>query len=85
VQPIFLSKKDADAALAQLPPGHGAKLEVISPISPLYLPYISRAAAARPRRQARLEVRVGVGVGVRVRTEPLVLTLAPTLTHSPNP
>ena len=29
VQPIFLSKKDADAALAQLPPGHGAKLEVI--------------------------------------------------------
>jgi hypothetical protein len=29
VQPIVLSKKDADAALAQLEPGHGAKLEVI--------------------------------------------------------
>ena len=28
VQPIFLSKKDADAALEQLPAGHGAKLEV---------------------------------------------------------
>jgi hypothetical protein len=29
VQPIFLSKKDADAAIAKLEPGHGAKLEVI--------------------------------------------------------
>eukprot|EP00964_Phaeocystis_antarctica_P098810 scaffold64771_cov37-Phaeocystis_antarctica.AAC.1 len=33
VQPIFLSKKDADAALEQLPAGHGAKLEVIDLLS----------------------------------------------------
>jgi len=29
LQPIFLSKKDADAAIAKLEPGQGAKLEVV--------------------------------------------------------
>lgn len=29
VQPIFLAKKDADAAIALLPPGSGAKLQVV--------------------------------------------------------